>query len=295
MEKITREYCQDKILLFYPKTEKESEFIQRSLFALGFCWCDGDTEPALLNRSIEEGLSLVDAELYSSPSEDNRRNGVICTSAQFNPPFLPKLTQEYCQNKILLFYPKTEEESAFIQHSLFAMGFGWGSEHSTNTDHLSDTVRTGMIIDKSGTFYFNPDLDSEKDGVICTSDQFDPPFTDGLPPPPAVKRSAVAAMDDGATQKALLAKLKALKPRITIVRGNQNDIPSLAKPAATALVPPPLPLIEEKADSVVPDPELLQALFNEVAALKKENAVLKTENTRLHAFVEKIRREVLKL
>jgi hypothetical protein len=88
MDKLTREFCKGKILLFHPETEAEAEFIQRSLFRMGFSWESGKTVPQVLKECCDTGLCLyTNGTLYRNPGENTRKNAEFCTSAQFDPPY----------------------------------------------------------------------------------------------------------------------------------------------------------------------------------------------------------------
>jgi len=90
------------------------------------------------------------------------------------------LTKEFCDNNILLFYPKTPEEAEFIQYKIFEMGYAWGGSEGTRICNLEECVSKGMVL-KHGGLYYNPDANSKNSGIVCTSEQFDknyrPPLT----------------------------------------------------------------------------------------------------------------------
>jgi hypothetical protein len=88
-ETITQEYCKGKNLLFYPQSESEAAFIQQSLFNLGLSWGSRSKETLYLKESVQKGLVLDDklGGLYLSSGPADRNNGIICSSAQFDPPF----------------------------------------------------------------------------------------------------------------------------------------------------------------------------------------------------------------
>lgn len=92
-EKITKDFCRGKILLFFPKTENEAAFIQRQIFSLGFKWCrEYGTEVSFLDRCVVSGMELDDGVLYTGPSESDRNRGVLCNSAQFDDSYVAPLT-----------------------------------------------------------------------------------------------------------------------------------------------------------------------------------------------------------
>jgi hypothetical protein len=87
-EILTREFCRDRRLIFFPKTEQEAEFIQRRLFGMGFKWPNGATEARCLDDCVAGGMILTsDGAIYHRPSRSD--NGLLCTSAQFDENYLP--------------------------------------------------------------------------------------------------------------------------------------------------------------------------------------------------------------
>ena len=83
------------------------------------------------------------------------------------------ITKEFCKGKTLIFFPQTEEEAAFIQRKIFAMGYRWVEDPGTSVRHISESVNTGMVLDEKGFLWFNPSAKSLATGLLCTSDQFD--------------------------------------------------------------------------------------------------------------------------
>ena len=89
-QKITREFCKGKTLIFYPQTQEEAAFIQRRIFALGFKWPSGSTEVGKLADCVSHGILLnAGSVLYHSPASTNLDVGLLCTSAQFDENHLP--------------------------------------------------------------------------------------------------------------------------------------------------------------------------------------------------------------
>jgi len=88
-EKITRNFCQGKTLIFYPVTEEEAEFIQRKLFAMGFSW----ESDALINgighggSCVKYGMKLEEGKLATYPQPKDKKAGFLCTSDQFDEKF----------------------------------------------------------------------------------------------------------------------------------------------------------------------------------------------------------------
>jgi hypothetical protein len=88
MEIITKEFCKDNILIFYPKTTPESTFIQERLLEMGFQWHKGNKEVLYLQESIKTALVIRNGNmLHGMPSSDDKANGIVCTSAQFDTLF----------------------------------------------------------------------------------------------------------------------------------------------------------------------------------------------------------------
>ncbi len=79
-EKITKEFCQGKGLIFFPKTVEDAQFIQDSFILMGFKWGDPDT----LSDCVSNGMVLKEGLLYSSPNTESRTTGFLCTSDQFS-------------------------------------------------------------------------------------------------------------------------------------------------------------------------------------------------------------------
>ena len=88
-----------------------------------------------------------------------------------------KITPESCKGKTLLFYPQTEEEAAFIQRRIFALGFKW-SANRVEVQETAGCVQKGMVLEDT-TLYFNPTSENREKGFLCTSAQFDENY---LPP-----------------------------------------------------------------------------------------------------------------
>jgi len=81
---INKEYCKDKVLLFYPKDKKESELIQRNLFKLGYSWADVGQKISYINACIEHGISISDKTgiKYGYNTKDSKKLS-ICFIEQF--------------------------------------------------------------------------------------------------------------------------------------------------------------------------------------------------------------------
>jgi hypothetical protein len=85
-EKITREFCKNKNLIFYPKTEEEAAFIQRKIFDMGYDWINPHEERGVIRtkKCVEMGMTLWNGDLYYNVREsDKRGGGLLCTSGQF--------------------------------------------------------------------------------------------------------------------------------------------------------------------------------------------------------------------
>jgi hypothetical protein len=95
-EKITKEFCQGKRLLFFPQTSEETVFIQRKLFELGYEWDDNNewTDPSLKTKvysvggCISTGMVARDGKIYTDPNEESYKTGFLCTSTQFDESFV---------------------------------------------------------------------------------------------------------------------------------------------------------------------------------------------------------------
>jgi hypothetical protein len=93
-ERLTKEFCRGKRLVFYPKTEAEAEWIQRTLFDMGFSWASGSMEISSLDDCAKRGMLLTsEGVIYHSPSPSSTETGLLCTGAQFNENYLsPEMT-----------------------------------------------------------------------------------------------------------------------------------------------------------------------------------------------------------
>ncbi|MCE9507490.1 MAG: hypothetical protein K8R48_04130 [Alphaproteobacteria bacterium] len=86
-ERLTREFCRDKRLLFLPKTEAQAEWIQRHLFDMGFRWPNGKAEVSRLDDCARYGMLLTsEGTLYHSISSGDP--GLLCTAEQFNENYM---------------------------------------------------------------------------------------------------------------------------------------------------------------------------------------------------------------
>ena len=86
-QKITREFCQGKRLLFFPRTEDEAICIQRKFFALGYKWADGDGAVKRAELCVKKGMVLNDGQLYDSPGSESLQKGFLCTADQFDDAY----------------------------------------------------------------------------------------------------------------------------------------------------------------------------------------------------------------
>jgi hypothetical protein len=86
MEKITKEFCKGKILLFYPKTKDEVEFILDRAFEMGFLWVNTGkvTSPRDIELAIEKGLNIKNEKIYTDQTSDDKAKGIVCTGEQFD-------------------------------------------------------------------------------------------------------------------------------------------------------------------------------------------------------------------
>lgn len=86
-ERLTKEFCQSRRLVFFPKTEQEAALIQRKLFSMGFAWANGAVDARCLDDCVKSGMILTsEGVIYHSPSSGD--NGLVCTSAQFDENYL---------------------------------------------------------------------------------------------------------------------------------------------------------------------------------------------------------------
>ena len=85
-EKITKEFCKDKTLIFFPEDEKEAMHIQKRLFNMGYAWNAGDYEEAfnIFNPAacVDNGIVLSKGELFDGLTSEDYLDGIICTAEQ---------------------------------------------------------------------------------------------------------------------------------------------------------------------------------------------------------------------
>ena len=89
-QKITREFCKGRTLIFYPRTEEEAGFIQRRLFELGCGWCNDRAVVQNVKDCVSHGIFLDAGKIYYDGGNTAAgRNALLCTSAQFDENYLP--------------------------------------------------------------------------------------------------------------------------------------------------------------------------------------------------------------
>jgi hypothetical protein len=86
--KITRTLCDPQRLVFYPETGEEAKLIQRKLFAMGYGWSKSGAVIGNVDECVAKGMVLKNGKLYTEPSEESRRIGLLCTGAQFDENYL---------------------------------------------------------------------------------------------------------------------------------------------------------------------------------------------------------------
>jgi hypothetical protein len=96
-----------------------------------------------------------------------------------------KITPEFCEDKTLLFYPKSNEDAKFIMHTLYALGFAKGvppSAEQEAEEDLTYTIEKGIVLKSDGYVYVNPMPATIAEATLCTSAQFGiPTGKDTLP------------------------------------------------------------------------------------------------------------------
>lgn len=84
-EKITKEFCQGRTLIFRPKTVEEAEKIQRRLFGMGYRWRMSGDQVIMQEDCVEKGLTLRDnGHIHLGVSDDDMQKGFLCTLEQFD-------------------------------------------------------------------------------------------------------------------------------------------------------------------------------------------------------------------
>lgn len=90
-----------------------------------------------------------------------------------------KITREFCERKLLVFFPRTLEEAQFIQRKIFEMGFQWGKgtydfENGSTTVQVSDhRLLEGLVLDEKGNLFAHPIKKHLQSGLLCDTAQFD--------------------------------------------------------------------------------------------------------------------------
>jgi hypothetical protein len=85
-----------------------------------------------------------------------------------------KITALFCQGKTLVFYPKTEEDSIFIQNQLFAMGYQW-NDSSRCITAVRESIDCGIYL-KNNVIRYNT-ANASEGGLLCNSSQFAKNYT----------------------------------------------------------------------------------------------------------------------
>jgi hypothetical protein len=85
MEKITKEYCAGKTVLFHPKSKEEATFIYRRLSELGIRSVPIASQ---FEKFLKFGMYAQEGRLYFCSSHEPPKNAVFCTSEQFDPSFI---------------------------------------------------------------------------------------------------------------------------------------------------------------------------------------------------------------
>lgn len=80
-----------------------------------------------------------------------------------------KITPELLRRSQLVFYPRTAEETIFIQQRLLDMGAVW-ADGVAKVSHVADSVNTGLIV-QQGKILYNPGKDPAY--RLATIEQFD--------------------------------------------------------------------------------------------------------------------------
>jgi hypothetical protein len=127
------------------------------------------------------------------------------------------ITKEFCKDKTLVFYPKSEGEATFIQKSLFAMGFNW-SGASKDKLYSASCVTYGIELSEKGNLYISPTVSTLQTAVFCTAAQFDPPFS-------AAQHSEISAVStDRNLMLLLIENFNQMAKRIDDLAGQVADI-----------------------------------------------------------------------
>lgn len=87
-QKLTREFCLNKTLIFYPGTVQEAIAVQKGLFNLGFIWADGVEDVQKAHECAETGIVLEDNKIYYHPSSETKRKGTVCSVQQLDSNYI---------------------------------------------------------------------------------------------------------------------------------------------------------------------------------------------------------------
>jgi hypothetical protein len=87
--KITKDFCKDKIVLFYPQSKTEVQLILDRAFGMGIYWITSHDKTGGydIKKSIETGLYIKEGCLRHSPNQSIKDMALVCTGAQFDEPF----------------------------------------------------------------------------------------------------------------------------------------------------------------------------------------------------------------
>ena len=129
-QKLTKEFCTGKVLIFYPRTEEEAADIQRQLFRLGFAWLRPEQKVQLLTECVQEGMMVDETgRLFLHPTQTAKDRGLLCTLAQFDVPTLKdkleKIDADFFKGRVVCFKPRSAAQAEAIQEHLFKLGFEW--------------------------------------------------------------------------------------------------------------------------------------------------------------------------
>jgi len=94
-QKITKEFCCNRSLIFFPETKEEAAYIQEKLFAMGYAWESGRKTASFIDGCLQHGVILKNEIIYHGP-DSNMSRYFVCKSSQLpgGQKFMPPVEQE---------------------------------------------------------------------------------------------------------------------------------------------------------------------------------------------------------
>lgn len=84
---LSREFCLNNRVVFYPKSIEEAVFIQDRLKDFGIGWSDGSAVGRYARECADTGMLVENGRLLYNPTADGRN--ILCTADQFDKEYIP--------------------------------------------------------------------------------------------------------------------------------------------------------------------------------------------------------------